>query len=218
MGWNRLKESAFCRSGFFQEWWRQPAGRQGKALWWSSCLHQCVSLSCNFTSPVLIQYEYLTCYLIITDSVLMVFTPLPNFSFQEVVQGDLKRSGWTLTLWLNFLGSSMTIPGFQLLDALKGRVITWGWIPSSRSGNGRVQQTLSQDDVLGLGHPISWGEVQTEVRAVGALVWGSDSSDMGTCMGAWQPPLVPLGLSLVETFLVYAQAPGRKSQAYKFAQ
>lgn len=79
----------------------------------------------------------------------------------------------------------------------------WKWLNSANS----------QDDVLGLGHPISWGEVQTEVRAVGALVWGSDSSDMGTCMGAWQPPLVPLGLSLVETFLVYAQAPGRKSQA-----
>lgn len=56
-----------------------------------------------------------------------------------------------MSLWLNFLGSFMTSPGFQLLGALKGRAITWDWMSSSRSGNGWIQWTLSRGNVLCVG-------------------------------------------------------------------
>lgn len=139
----------------------------------------------------------------------------PNFSFHEVIERDPKRKCWTLTSsWLNFLGSSITSQGFSCWVLWKKEQSLGvgchpaevemaefstqsGWCPASwllwrvfevyRAPLGRQ------------GHPIPWGEVQTEVSAVGALTWGSDSRArcgdvLGAMAASFGNPICPFGL------------------------
>lgn len=78
------------------------------------------------------------------------------------------------------------------------------------------------------GHPITWGRVQTEVSAVRALTWAPTAKPQhgdvhGAVAASFGKPVCSSGADLERRdFLliqsIRAQAPGRKSQAYKFAQ
>lgn len=168
----------------------------------------------------------------------------PNFSFHEVIERDPKRKGWTLTSsWLNFLGSSITSPGFQLLGALKERAITWGWMSSSRSGNGWIQHSVrvmscilapveglwglqSPPGQAGPSHPLGWGADRGECcgsldmglwqpSPVWGCAWGHGSLLWKSHLSLWAD-LERKHFLLIQS--VRAQTRGRKSLAYKFAQ
>lgn len=223
VGLNRLKVSAFCRSGFF----KYDGGSQRKALWWSSFLHQCVTLSCSFTSPVLIQYDYLTCHLIITESVLLVFTPLSKFFLSWSYRKGPKEKR---------LNAHIIMTEFPWLVHHKPRVSAVGCFErkSNHLGLDVIQQkwkwlnsALSQGDVLHLGScggSLGSTEPPWAGRAIPSpgvrcrqrwVLWepwhGALTAEpgVGMCLGPWQPPLeipfVPLGWSREETFLTYTK-------------
>lgn len=60
---------------------RQPRGRQREALRWSSLLHQPVSPSCTFASPLfeLMGAGDFICFLIVAQSLSVTLTPLSKF-------------------------------------------------------------------------------------------------------------------------------------------
>lgn len=241
VGLNRLKVSAFCRSGFF----KYDGGSQRKALWWSSFLHQCVTLELQlyFPSADTIWLFDLSPDLI-TESVLLVFTPLSKFFLSwSYRKGPKEKRLNAHIIMTEFPWLVHHKPGFQLLGALKERAITWGWMSSSRSGNGWIQHSVRVMSCILAPVEGLWG-LQSPPGQAGPshpLGWGADR---GECcgsldMGLWQPSPVwgcawghgsllwKSHLSLWadlerKHFLLIrsdrAQTRGRKSLAYKFAQ
>lgn len=76
---------------------------------------------------MLIQYDDLTCYLIITESILLVFTPLSKFFLEwSYIKGRKEKCLHTHIIGTEFFWLFHDKPRVSGVECLKGRVTTWG--------------------------------------------------------------------------------------------